>query len=50
MTDLTSATVTDDPEKVHQLVNIHTDPYKAATGAHAIVICTEWDEFTVIAY
>lgn len=39
--------VTDDPERVRELVNIHSDPYSAANGAHAIVICTEWDEFAV---
>jgi len=39
--------VTDDPERVRELVKIHADPYSAANGAHAIVICTEWDEFTV---
>ena len=47
MTDLTSAVVTDDPEKVRELVKIHEDPYTAASGAHALVICTEWDEFVV---
>jgi UDPglucose 6-dehydrogenase len=28
-----------------QLVSIHTDPYKAVEGAHAIAVMTEWDEF-----
>lgn len=28
-------------------VTIHSDPYEAATGTHALVICTEWDEFIV---
>ena len=32
---------------VHKLVTISTDPYEAARNAHAIVICTEWDEFKV---
>jgi len=32
---------------VDKLVTITTDPYEAAKGAHAIVICTEWDEFKV---
>ena len=32
---------------VNKLVTISTDPYEAAKNAHAIVICTEWDEFKV---
>lgn len=47
MTDLTSPLVTDDPDRVRDLVKIHSDPYDAASDAHAIVICTEWDEFKV---
>lgn len=38
---------TEDPEQVQKLVQVHFDPYSAAKDAHAIVICTEWDEFTV---
>merc|ERR1712070_1216478 len=30
---------------VDELVTYETDPYEAAKGAHAILICTEWDEF-----
>ena len=30
------------------LVTIHQDPYEAAKNTHALVVCTEWDEFTVI--
>lgn len=26
------------------------DPYEAAIGSHAIVICTEWDEFVGLDY
>jgi UDPglucose 6-dehydrogenase len=47
MVDLTSAKVTDDPEKVKKVVQIFSDPYEAVRGAHAIVILTEWDEFVV---
>ncbi|CAL8135461.1 unnamed protein product [Orchesella dallaii] len=50
MTDLTSPLVTDDPDRVRELIKIHDDPYDAATGAHAVVICTEWDEFNVMDY
>jgi len=47
MLDLTSPFVTDDPEAVKTQVNIHANAYVAAKGTHAIVICTEWDEFVV---
>jgi len=30
---------------VDELVTYETDPYEAAKGAHAILICTEWDCF-----
>ena len=32
---------------VQDLVTICQDPYGAAEGTHAVVICTEWDEFVV---
>ena len=32
---------------VKELVTLYKDPYECAKGAHAIAICTEWDEFTV---
>ncbi|EGD72368.1 UDP-glucose 6-dehydrogenase [Salpingoeca rosetta] len=35
----------DDPARVERLVSIETDPYAAMSGAHAIVVLTEWDEF-----
>uniref|UniRef100_A0A2C9LUY9 UDP-glucose/GDP-mannose dehydrogenase C-terminal domain-containing protein n=1 Tax=Biomphalaria glabrata TaxID=6526 RepID=A0A2C9LUY9_BIOGL len=47
ISDLTSAEITDQPEKVHELVSICSDAYEAAEGSHALVICTEWDEFQV---
>lgn len=47
MHDLTSAHVTDKPEHVKQVVQIFDDPYEAVKDAHAIVVCTEWDEFIV---
>lgn len=46
--DLTHPCVTETPESVKQAVQIHSDPYSAVRGAHAIVLCTEWDEFLVI--
>ena len=32
---------------VARLVTISKDPYEACDGAHAVVICTEWDMFKV---
>ena len=32
---------------VERLITIANDPYKAVESAHALVICTEWDEFKV---
>nr|CAG4637694.1 EOG090X03RJ [Chydorus sphaericus] len=31
-------------------VTIHDDPYEAAKGTHALVICTDWDEFNTYDY
>lgn len=35
------------PLQVLELVTVTTDPYEACQGAHALVICTEWDMFKV---
>lgn len=32
---------------VRELVTVCHNPYKAAEGTSAVVICTEWDEFVV---
>ncbi|ELU00048.1 hypothetical protein CAPTEDRAFT_153442 [Capitella teleta] len=48
--DLTHPSISDDPKKVKDLVTICTDPYEAADKAHAVVICTEWDEFMTYDY
>ena len=32
---------------VRHHVRIANEPYEAAKDAHAIVVCTEWDEFAV---
>ncbi|XP_070542026.1 UDP-glucose 6-dehydrogenase-like [Ptychodera flava] len=45
LSDLTHPIVSEDPERVERLVTIATDPYEALSGAHALVVCTEWDEF-----
>uniref|UniRef100_A0A0B6ZKW2 UDP-glucose 6-dehydrogenase n=1 Tax=Arion vulgaris TaxID=1028688 RepID=A0A0B6ZKW2_9EUPU len=48
--DLSSTEITDKPDKVPDLVTICSDPYSAADGSHALVICTEWDEFQTLDY
>lgn len=50
MNDLTAAYTTDCPERVREVVQVFTDPYQAVDGAHALVICTEWDEFIDLDY
>lgn len=47
MGDLTHPKIAESPEHVKKAVQIFSDPYDAVRGTHAIVICTEWDEFTV---
>ena len=32
---------------MERLITIADDPYKAVKDAHALVVCTEWDEFKV---
>lgn len=45
--DLTHPSVTSDPEYVKSRISIYKDAYSATKGTHAIVLCTEWDEFVV---
>lgn len=45
--DLTSPSVTENPEYVRKAVRVQSDPYSAVERAHAIVVCTEWDDFQV---
>ncbi|KAK2169794.1 hypothetical protein LSH36_7g19007 [Paralvinella palmiformis] len=45
ISDLTHPSISDNPTRVQELVTLTKDPYEAARSAHAIVICTEWDEF-----
>jgi UDPglucose 6-dehydrogenase len=45
MNDLISSTL--DPAMVKRNVFIHTDAYSATKNTHALVVCTEWDEFIV---
>uniref|UniRef100_A0AC11CHN2 UDP-glucose 6-dehydrogenase n=1 Tax=Ovis aries TaxID=9940 RepID=A0AC11CHN2_SHEEP len=37
-------------DQVARLVTISKDPYEACDGAHAVVICTEWDMFKELDY
>lgn len=48
--DLTSAHVTDSPERFRSSIKIFDDPYLCTANTHAIVICTEWDEFVTLDY
>lgn len=48
MKDLTDTTVTDCPEHVRDVVKVFADPYEAVHDSHALVICTEWDEFVTL--
>uniref|UniRef100_A0A7M4EG29 UDP-glucose 6-dehydrogenase n=1 Tax=Crocodylus porosus TaxID=8502 RepID=A0A7M4EG29_CROPO len=47
--DLSHPGVSED-DQVSRLVTISKDPYEACDGAHAIVICTEWDMFKELNY
>jgi len=40
----------ENPDRIHDLVTCHPDPYSAAHEAHAVVVCTEWDEFITLDY
>jgi UDP-glucose 6-dehydrogenase len=45
--ELCHPSISADPEKVKKLVKIERDAYAALENAHALVVCTEWDEFKV---
>lgn len=45
--DLTHPSICESPETVRRCVTIKQDAYSATMGCHAIVVCTEWDEFIV---
>ncbi|EAA11440.4 AGAP006532-PA [Anopheles gambiae str. PEST] len=50
LADLTHPKVTESPEHVKRAVQIFADPYDAVRGTHALVVCTEWDEFVSLNY
>ena len=39
-----------DLKEIREYVEFETDPYKAAQGAHAVAILTEWDLFKTLDY
>ncbi|XP_065339648.1 UDP-glucose 6-dehydrogenase isoform X1 [Cloeon dipterum] len=46
--DLNSSTM--DPDIVNRNVVIHSDAYSATKNTHALIVCTEWDEFVTLDY
>lgn len=48
--DLTHPYVTVEPELVKKRISIYNDAYEATKDVHAIVVCTEWDEFLELDY
>ncbi|KAK5642421.1 hypothetical protein RI129_008588 [Pyrocoelia pectoralis] len=48
--DLTHPSVCENPEYIRKSVKIYEDAYTATAGTHAIVLCTEWDEFVFLDY
>ena len=48
--DLTAPSIMSSPDRFEKLVTISKDPYEAVRDAHALVICTEWDEFATLDY
>lgn len=48
MEDLTHAV--NDAYHVKKSVSLYNDAYSATAGTHAIVLCTEWDEFVTLDY
>lgn len=47
MLDLSHPCVIAEPEMIKNRVCIYKDAYDATKNTHAIVLCTEWDEFVV---
>ncbi|XP_064860553.1 UDP-glucose 6-dehydrogenase-like [Oncorhynchus nerka] len=48
--DLSQPHISEDPLRVSELVTVSVDPYQACQGAHALVVCTEWDMFKDLDY
>ena len=48
--DLTDPSIMPTTDDYKKLVTIATDRYEAVTRAHAMVVCTEWHQFTTLDY
>lgn len=48
--DLTHPAICESPEKVRKVVKVFHNAYSATQGTHAIIVCTEWDEFVKLDY
>eukprot|EP00794_Sanderia_malayensis_P015170 gene15170-16729_t len=48
--ELTDPLLNLDPDRVRRLVTVAGDPYEALERSHALVVCTEWDEFKHLDY
>jgi len=48
--DLNQSSADGETNDEKSVVKIHNDPYEAAKDTHALVICTEWDEFITYDY
>jgi len=46
--DLSEPSGANDVSRFERLVSISTDAYSAVENAHAMVVCTEWDEFVTL--
>lgn len=46
--DLTHPSICESPEHVRKAVKVYKDAYTATEKAHAIIVCTEWDEFITL--
>ncbi|CBY24456.1 unnamed protein product [Oikopleura dioica] len=47
ITDLSHPTISN-MDTVEKCVTLHEDVYEACRGAHAVAVCTEWDEFKAL--
>merc|ERR1712138_179082 len=43
--DLEHPDISSDPSRVKRMLTIHDNPYSALEDSHALIVCTEWDEF-----
>lgn len=48
--DLSKGHFSADSKKLDDYVSIFDDPYSATANTHAIIVCTEWDEFKNLDY